>query len=118
MENKQEKKEIKVQVAERLAEAGQDVMDRVVDHLYEAEVKRRTDKVVEVMAALKGYEQDYKKLNRADNVTYDRERKPVTETFSKDRLDQLKALEEKIEKEEKKLKLAFEQNDWSKLLGG
>lgn len=110
--------EIKVEVGRRLSTYSTAVKDRIVDALYEEEVKKRTDAATRIFQEIGTKEKELAKINRPDNVVFDADKKPIQEGYSKERLEAIQKLKEEIEKLESKLRLAFEKGDWSKVLGG
>jgi uncharacterized protein YkuJ len=103
-------------VAARIAAISPEVNNRVVDHLVNIELEKRTNAIVDVMSKLRDLQNDLKKI-KPDLGGYFQEDgtevKPVN--YSKDKFEARKKLIDQIEKYEKALDLAIDKGDMSKL---
>lgn len=93
--------------------------------LIEALVDRDKEKLnkagVQVWDKIKKLQSDLHKINRPDNVLYGPDRKPVSEGYTKARLDEIEKLKKQIDKLEKAMEKAYkegETNDLYNLAGG
>lgn len=111
--------DIRAEVTRRVkTESGNKVRQNIIDALYEAEEKRRTDAVMNIFTQIEAKNKDLAGKSHPDQKFYDSDGKEKYAVFSKGRVDEIKKLKEEIAKLESKLILAFEKNDWSKVLGG
>lgn len=109
---------IRTAVAQKLEEVGgQSVRDAVISKLVNDEIESRTAAVLDGMNRLSKLKSEQKKI-KPDQKSLDSEGKVVAETYSAGKFDELKKNREQVEKLEKALQLALEQNDYSKLKGG
>lgn len=119
MSNENQKHEansvIRTAVAEKLAEIGkQSVRDAVIQKLVGDEVANRTAAVLEGMNRLSKLKGDQRKL-KPDLKSLDEHGNVVSENYSPAKYEELKKSREQIEKLEKALQLALENDDYSKL---
>jgi DNA-binding transcriptional regulator GbsR (MarR family) len=106
---------VKESVTEQLGNIGPSVREKVVTLLVDAEVEKRTNAVVAVVRKLDEANAALKKINRADNETFNEDGSVATATFTKTRLDDIKKNKEIIAKLEKALDEAFEKSDFQKV---
>ena len=102
-------------VAERLGSSGTAVRERVIDTLVEREVVSRVEVLDKGLAKRSEYERELRKISKPDVETYDAEGKPVSATYSKARIDELKKSREQLTKLEGAIDKALVSNDFSKL---
>ena len=107
--------ELKIQVAERLAESNTIVRERVIEHLKNQEVERRTDATLKVVAKIDDVTKELKKLTKPDIENFDEDGKSVYTAFSKERAKQIKDAKELKEKLEKALEKALTSNEFDKV---
>ena len=107
-------KNLREEVASKLATSSQAVQDRVVANLVEEEVTRRTKLVT---LALQAYEEAEKKLKavRPDQQSFDVSGNLVAETYSKGKLDEKVKTEQLLKNLSAALDKALENNDWQPL---
>lgn len=107
---------VKELVTERLGTIGSTVREKVVAQLVETEVQKRTEAVVFVVKRLDESNEQLKKINRGDLVTYNEDGSVASTGWSKGRVDEIKKIKESIQKLENALELAFEKNDFQKIM--
>lgn len=123
MAEQNETKESKAQgllaeVADKIKGSGEAVRQRLVAAMVEKEVSQRVDlldkafqKRFELLTALR-------KVDRADQETYNADGTVATQSYTKARLEEIKKAKEALEKHENALEKALTSNDFSKLKGG
>lgn len=106
------------EVADKIKGSGDAVRQRLVDAMVEKELAQRVDlldkafqKRFELLTALR-------KIDRADQETYNADGTVATQSYTKARLDEIKKAKEALEKHENALEKALSSNDFSKLKGG
>lgn len=110
-------KSINVAVAEKLSAAGSIVLNSVIDRIAEVEIKRRADALLKAVEAAERLQRDLNKVNRPDQVVYSTDRKPVSEGYSKARLDEIEKLTQKLAKIDKAVaKATADKPDYTDLL--
>ena len=107
---------IKEKLAERLLTSGSDVKNNVLDTLYNNELKTRTDACLKVLTKIEEKEKELKKLKVSDNNIYDEKGTVVAGGYSKARVDDIKKASEELERLNKALENALENNDFTKVL--
>lgn len=106
---------VREEVASILANNGKDrVRAAVVQKLADEEVAKRTELVLTSMNSLSRLRSDLKKF-KPDVKGYDAAGTLVSEMYSEAKTQERKKLSEKIEKLEKAINLALENDDYSKL---
>jgi len=106
---------IKEVVTEKLGAVGPAVREQVIVNLVASETDRRTQASLTVVKKLDEANASLKKINRADNETFNEDGSVATATFTKSRLEEIKKLKETIQKLETALETAFEKSDFTKL---
>jgi len=99
---------IQDKVAEKIAQSGPQVMERVVSILADKEVKSRVDMVAQAVSTLDGLNKDLAKVNRNDETRYVDGLK--VESMSEKRFNEIKKLKDRITKLEQSLNAALEKN--------
>ena len=107
---------IKEKLAERLLTSGSDVKNNILDTLYNNELKTRTDACLKVLTKIEEKEKELKKLKVSDNNIYDEKGTVVAGGYSKARVDDIKKASEELERLNKALENALENNDFTKVL--
>ena len=107
---------IKEKLAERLLTSGSDVKNNVLDTLYNNELKTRTDACLKVLTKIEEKEKELKKLKVSDNNIYDEKGTVVAGGYSKARVDDIKKASDELERLNKALENALENNDFTKVL--
>lgn len=102
------------QVADKLKNSGSDVASGVVDTLVNEEVEKRKGLVLKAIGVLENKEKELKKI-KPDLVALDGEGKTVSENWSKGQLDKRNKLQQSIDKLNKALNNALENNDYEQL---
>lgn len=106
---------VREEVASILANNGKDrVRAAIVQKLADEEVAKRTELVLTAMNALSRLRADLKKF-KPDQKGFDVDGKLISEMYSEAKTQERKKLGEKIEKLEKSINLALENDDYSKL---
>lgn len=107
---------IKEKLAERLLTSGSDVKNNILDTLYNNELKTRTDACLKVLTKIEEKEKELKKLKVSDNNIYDEKGTVVAGGYSKARVDDIKKASDELERLNKALENALENNDFTKVL--
>lgn len=107
---------IKEKLAERLLTSGSDVKNNILDTLYNNELKTRTDACLKVLTKIEEKEKELKKLKVSDNNIYDEKGTVVAGGYSKARVDDIKKVSDELERLNKALENALENNDFTKVL--
>ena len=103
-------------VAERIAAISPQVNDKVVDHLVNLELDKRTNAIVEAMTKLRDLQNELKKFKPDLGGFFQEDGTEVKPTnYSKDKFDARKKVLDQIDKYEKALDLAIDKGDMSKL---
>lgn len=87
----------------------------VVEHYAAAEADKQAKALIAGLDKLSLLERELNKINRPDNVGYDADGKPVSESFTKGRLDEIKKAKEQIEKLVKAINKADDKGDFGDL---
>lgn len=87
------------------------IEDKVAETLFEREVNKRAEAIVKVLDLIQQEERELKKIDRPDQVTYGRDKKVQSESFSKGRLDDIEKKTKKIEKLKNAVNKALEKQD-------
>jgi hypothetical protein len=88
-------------IDEKIAALGPALRGKVADTFVDAELDRRAKIVLAGVTALREAEADLQKINRGDSVSYDVDGKIASQTYTKNRLTEIKKARERI------LKLEF-----------
>lgn len=91
-----------------------DIRSRVVTALVEAESSARADMLSNALIERKKLEGEIKKV-RPDVKTYDEDGKILSESYTKQQVDDLKKLKEKLQKLDKELNKAITEADYEGL---
>lgn len=106
--------EIQKSVVEKIAGAGPSVKETVIAKLADVEITKRVDTITKAVQKLETLEKEYKKINKADNVTYvttegaDTQRK---ESMTEARYKEIGKAKLTIDNLEKAINSALEKND-------
>lgn len=107
--------ELKIAVAEQLANSGDVVKERVIAHLAAQELDRRTEATIKVVSKIDELEKELKKLSRPDVETFDMDGKALPGVFSKARTEEIKKVKEQKEKLDKALTRALAEGLFDKV---
>ena len=107
---------IKQTLAERLLNSGSDVKSNILDTLYNNELRTRTDACLKVLTKIEEKEKELKKLKVSDNNIYDEKGTVVAGGYSKARVEDIRKTSEDLDKLNKALESALENNDFTKVL--
>lgn len=99
-------------IAEALKGLSPRVESEVVARIADRTVDKNVDILVKCVDLLTAEEAALKKLERPDNVQFDKDGKSVSETYSKTRWDEVKKKRERIEKIKKAINKALENSDY------
>lgn len=91
------------------------IEEKVAETLFEREINKRSEAVVKVLDLIAQEEKELKKVDRPDNTSYDRTGKPVSESFSKARLEDIAKKTKRIEKLKGAINKALEKSDYGDL---
>lgn len=110
---------IREAVAERIANSGELVAERVVDALADTTLQKREQQVSQAITESDNLARDLQKL-KPDALTFNQDGTVAAEAFTKARIEQRAKLKSRIEKIENALAKALEKNDWNPIahLGG
>lgn len=108
--------EIRAKVVEQLATANGTVREKVIDHLYQEELAKRTAATLKVVGKLEDAEKEFRKLEKPDVETYAADNTVASASFSKERNEARKKNREEAAKLEAALKAALEENKFDKVL--
>lgn len=97
-------------VAEKIAQSGPVVMDRVVSLIADKEIKSRVDAVTQAVATVDNLQKDLVKINKNDTVNYSADGSKV-EMMSEKRYNEIKKAKERISKLEAAISKALETNN-------
>jgi hypothetical protein len=86
-----------------------------IEKMVDRDKEKKSTALVQIADKLKKLENDLNKINRPDNVTYDKDRKPVYESYSKARLDEIEKLNKQINKHTNAMEKALTKDDWNDL---
>ncbi len=101
-------------VAERLSNIAPAVADKVVEHLVNKELTRRSEAVIGGLAELDKLNGEFKKL-KPDVNTFNADGTAATSTWTKPKLEEKNKAEQKIAKLTKAIDKALNDNDYSDL---
>jgi len=101
-------------IAERVKASNPTVTERWIDTEVEKEVTNRVGLLDKAMQKRFQCMTELNKINRPDVVTYDADEKPVSGTYTKDRLKAIKDAKEALAKVENALEKALA-GDWTKV---
>lgn len=90
------------------------VAERVINLLAEKDKEKRVQVLVQAIGELDGVNKELSKI-KADQLSFDATGKPVSETWSKAKLDERSSKASKRDKLESAINLALEKNDFSAL---
>ena len=105
---------INTQVAERLSQIAPVVTEKVIDHLVSKEVNRRADAVISALGSIDKFSNELKK-HKPDIVAYDDAGAVVSSNWSKAKLDERNKVEANINKLNKAVEKALNENDYADL---
>lgn len=101
-------------ISERIGLSAADIKERVITLLVEKELVERTNKIVNAMTEVDKFK---KLLNKSkpDIKTYNEDGSTATETWSKDKIDERKLCQDKLNKLEVALIKAIESGSYDEL---
>ena len=108
-------KTIEEAVAERFAKLGGEVADAAINILVEKELDKRKVQVVSAFSEYDELQKRLRRLDKGDVLSYNGDGSVATQAFSKQRLDELKKVKERMAKLEKALEDAIANSDFKKL---
>lgn len=111
--------EIKNKVAEMLANVStgcEKVKNAVIQNLYDAELQRRVDAALKCIAKIEELDKELKKISKPDVETYNADGSVANQSYSKDKVEQIKNKNKEKENFETALMQALEKNDFDALL--
>jgi hypothetical protein len=101
-------------VAEQIGACGPQVAERVIAHLVEQEVNRRSEAVIKALSVMDRLSREGRKIV-PDLVAYDENGAVLSKNWSKAKLEERKANATKVEKLQKAIDKALEQDDFADL---
>ncbi len=96
-----------------LAGISTDVEKAIIDGIVKREVEKRAVAVTKVYDQMMREEKELRKVDRADQKTFNKDGSIAAETYSKERLDAIKKHNQAIEKMMKAIEKALAQQDFS-----
>jgi hypothetical protein len=108
-------KTIEEAVAGRFAKLGGEVADAAINILVEKELDKRKVQVVSAFSEYDELQKRLRRLDKGDVLSYNGDGSVATQAFSKQRLDELKKVRERMAKLEKALEDAIANSDFKKL---
>lgn len=85
--------------------------EELIEHLANKQLTADTLVLAICYEAWQKAEADLKKIDRADDIRYDKDRKPVREEYTAGRLDEIKKVKDRIDKIEKVIAKAIENGE-------
>jgi hypothetical protein len=105
---------IAVAVADRISKIAPAVTDKVIEHLVNKELMRRSEAVINGMSELDKLKNEARKM-KPDMISYNLDGSIASSTWSKAKLDEKNKADQKIEKITKAIDKALTDNDYSDL---
>jgi hypothetical protein len=102
-------------VGARLSQIGESIQERVINIFVEEEIEKRKKQVVGAYSEYDDLFKREKRLGKPDIVGYDNQGAPAQAYFSKQRLDELKKVRERMVKLEKAIEDAILKSNFEKL---
>ena len=102
------------QVAEQLGNSGIQITERVITHLVEKEVSRRAEAIIKALSNLDALDKEGRKI-KPDLVGYDDAGKIISQSWSKQKIDERNVNIAKIAKLQAAIDKALDKNDFSDL---
>ena len=87
-------------IAEKIGTSNETVRNRLIDHLVETEIEKRSNKMIQIFVEIEKMTKNLNKL-RADVKTFNEDGSIATETWSKQRLDERRKATEILAKFQK-----------------
>lgn len=106
---------IREAVAAGLTNLGGRTRESVIEYFAAAKAEKQAQALIKGLDKLNGFERELQKINRPDVITYDSEGAQASATFSKERIEERKKLNEQIEKLSNAINKADDTNDFDKL---
>lgn len=107
---------VKEVLSEKLKLSNEDVKAKLIDHMYNEEVARRTAACLKVITKIQESDKELAKLSRGDVETFNEAGEPNTPVYTKERVDALKKAKETNQKLLSALDSALNKNDFKKVL--
>lgn len=107
---------LKEKVSERIANSSDVVRDKVVDLLVQDEITKRVDAVTKVMTKIDTVEAELKKEDKPNVRTVNADGSVARTEYTVEQYEKLKKLRDTLEKLKSSLDLAFDKNDFTKVL--
>ena len=87
----------------------------LIDAIVERDLEKKTKALVQIHDKIKKAESDLSKINRPDHTLYGADRKPMSESYTKGRLDEIEKLTKTISKLTNSMEKALTKDDWNDL---
>ena len=101
-------------VAEKLAQAGPTVREKVLNALTEKEITRRSNAIIQALGKLDDLEVQLKKV-KPDQTSFDESGNKLSETYSQKRLEERTKLSKNIKRYQDAINTALEHNKFEPL---
>lgn len=95
-----------------------EIEKQAAEDIVARDLEKKSKAVVQVYDKINQLEGDLRKINRADQISYDKDRKVIHETYSKGRLDEIEKVNRQISQISGNLDKAINEDNpdaWSKL---
>lgn len=106
---------LRTDIAEKLANSGQQVRGLVVEQLTQDEIKRRVQSVLNVLEKIETKQKELRKLENGGVVNFNGDGTALSPVFTKQQLEDMKKSKEHIAKLQGAMEKAFESSDFGKL---
>lgn len=106
---------IRAAVAAGVSSLGARTRESVVEHFAQAQADKQAKALISGLEKLTTMERDLQKINKPDVQTFNEDGTVASATFSKERIEERKKLNEKIEKLTKAINKADESDDFGDL---
>ncbi len=106
---------IREAVAQGLSNLGGRTRQSVIEHFASQKAEKQAQALIKGLDKLNGFERDLNKINRPDVQTFNEDGSVASATFSKERIEERKKLNEQIEKLTNAINKADDAGDFDKL---
>ena len=106
--------ELKNDVAGKVAELSPAIKDAIISKLAEEEIKIRKDEALTAITQIEILEKEIRKI-KPDQESFDAKGDKVSETYSKQAIDNRNKKQQALDKWNAALKKALEEHDWKSL---
>jgi hypothetical protein len=86
-----------------------------IDKMTERDLEKQSNALVQIEDKIRKLESDLNKINRPDHTLYGADRKPMSESYTKGRLDEIEKLTRTINKLTNSMEKALKKGEWNDL---